>query len=54
MIASNYIDLPTVNGYSSNSPPQFSKFFNSPTTQGLNKWLKYSEIDKSNILIISR
>jgi len=54
MIASNYLDIPTINGYSSTCPRQFGSFFNYNTFEGLSNWLKYNDLKRNQILIIER
>lgn len=54
MVASNYIDIPTVNGYSSGCPPEFAPFFHEAKNESLQSWLTSSKIDSSTVLIIQR
>lgn len=54
MITSNYVDLPTVNGYSSGCPIGFGQFFHGADNEGLQIWLKQNQIDSSKVLIIQR
>lgn len=54
MVASNYVHLPTVNGYSSGCPGEFGEFFSNVNEQGLMKWLDFKNIDSTKVLIIRR
>ena len=54
MVASNYVHLPTVNGYSSGCPGEFGEFFSNVNEEGLMKWLNFKEIDSSKVLILRR
>ena len=54
MIASNYIDLPTVNGYSSSCPGEFGEFFANVSTSGLDRWLTHNQIKREDILVVYR
>lgn len=52
MIASLYCDLPTINGYSSSSPPDYWKFFGKPNKEGLDYWMEKKGMNKEDILIV--
>ena len=54
MLASNHVHLPTVNGYSSNCPPELGEFYLQMNNAGLQKWLELNNIDTSKVLIIER
>lgn len=54
MIATNYVGLPTINGYSSSCPGEFGEFFGNNNREGLMRWLNYNQIDSSSVLIIER
>lgn len=54
MITSNYVKLPTVNGYSSGCPVGFGQFFEKTDREGLQLWLEINQIDSTKILIIER
>lgn len=54
MIASNYIDLPTVNGYSSSCPGEFGEFFANVNDAGLDRWLKHNQLKREDILVVYR
>ena len=52
MISGQQLSIPTVNGYSSSCPGEFSFFFGYLYDDNLNRWLKWNSIDSSKILII--
>ena len=54
MIATNYVDLPTINGYSSGCPVGFGHFFEKTNQEGLRIWLETNQIDSSKVLVIQR
>ena len=54
MITSNYIHLPTVNGYSSGAPLGFGHFFGKPNRDGLRIWLETNQLDSAKVLVIQR
>ncbi|MDG1330690.1 MAG: hypothetical protein P8P74_00055 [Crocinitomicaceae bacterium] len=54
MVASNYVDLPTVNGYSSGCPIGYGHFFQGTNEEGLRIWLETNQLDSSKVLIIKR
>jgi len=54
MTATNYVDLPTINGYSSGCPLGFNHFFANPNREGLRIWLEMNKMDSTEILIIER
>ena len=54
MITSNYVNLPTVNGYSSGCPNGFGAFFHGTDREGLQVWLDANQLDSTEILIIQR
>jgi len=54
MIASEHLQIPTVNGYSSSGPSEFGAFFGSGKRSALQSWLNHNGIDSSEVLIIYR
>jgi hypothetical protein len=54
MITSNYVHLPTINGYSSDCPYGFDGFFREPKQESLDVWLEINNLDSSEVLIIQR
>ncbi|NVK63692.1 MAG: hypothetical protein HWE22_03855 [Flavobacteriales bacterium] len=54
MTATNYIGLPTVNGYSSSCLPAFAPFYYKADNESLQFWLKSNDIDSAKVLIIER
>ena len=54
MAATNYLDIPTVNGYSSGCPGEFGTFFISTSQEGLDSWLEFSGVDPETVLVIRR
>lgn len=54
MTASNYVDLPTINGYSSDCPTGFNQFFSNPNEEGLRIWLETNQLDSAKILVVKR
>lgn len=54
MIVSNYVHLPTVNGYSSGCPVGFGHFSEKTNTEGLRIWMETSHLDSTKVLIIQR
>lgn len=54
MTASNYVHLPTVNGYSSGCPDGFDRFFGTPNEENLRFWLDINKLDSAKILMIKR
>ena len=54
MIASTYVPLPTVNGYSSGCPGEFGQFFTEVSEAGLTRWYKDSGLDSTKVLVIQK
>lgn len=54
MIASNSLNVPTINGYSSSNPPLFKAVFIHPTRESVSKWLKVNDLDCAKVLIVER
>lgn len=54
MIASEHLQIPTINGYSSSGPSEFGAFFGSGKRSALQSWLNHNGIDSSEVLIIYR
>lgn len=56
MIATNYVGLPTINGYSSSCPGEFGEFFGNNNRAGLDRWLNFNKmkLDSTKVLIIER
>ncbi|MFT5860626.1 MAG: hypothetical protein ACI865_002739 [Flavobacteriaceae bacterium] len=54
MTTINYVNLPTVNGYSSGCPGEFGTFFYYASQEGLNNWLEFSGVDPKTVLVIRR
>ncbi|MCJ8291503.1 MAG: hypothetical protein MJK07_17160 [Flavobacteriales bacterium] len=54
MITSNYVHLPTINGYSSGCPVGFGHFFEKTNQEGLRIWLETNQLDSAKVLIIQR
>ncbi|MFT5778680.1 MAG: hypothetical protein ACI837_001636, partial [Crocinitomicaceae bacterium] len=54
MLASPYVKLPTVNGYSSGCPKGYIPFFHNLDDDALKSWYSASGADSSRILIIRR
>lgn len=54
MMASSNLGVPTVNGYSSSGPTEFSEYFNTGNYEGLKSWLAHNHIPIEKILIIYR
>jgi hypothetical protein len=52
MLVSSQIGLPTVNGYSSNCPDEFGEYFLNGSSDGLDKWMKASGLNRDDLLII--
>ncbi len=52
MIASTYVPIPTVNGYSSGCPGEFGQFFSEVSVAGLNRWYTASGLDSAKVLMI--
>lgn len=52
MIVSEYVGIPTVNGYSSACPGEFGEFFSNADQKGLSRWLNHNKVDSTKILLI--
>lgn len=54
MIASTYVPIPTVNGYSSGCPVEFGQFFLEMSEAGLSRWYTASGLDSTKVLVIQK
>jgi hypothetical protein len=54
MIVTNYVDIPTINGYSSGCPVGFGNFFGKPDREGLRVWYETNQMDSTKVLVIER
>ena len=54
MQAALFLNIPTINGYSSSGPVNHSQFFQENNMEGLDHWLEHNHISKDSILIIKR
>lgn len=54
MAVTNYINLPTINGYSSTGPKGFESFFIKPGRKELLQWLEFNNMKEEDVLIIDR